>query len=337
MRDWGDVRLCAACGAEAAWEVEEARWLHVVSGADHVAVAPPAHVVRSEVLVDVEVVSSWLQIEGGNVPRAVAAVVHEITHESTPRLCPGQCATRWRSAVRRAVEAVADAERMDRAVDTVALQSRTFPNAGEPVWCADDATAIVKALGRLPELVSAVNVRGDGRLNAGRTSDVDVRSNEVHAPSPSPAHDLVDAAVRWAAAEAARVAESVTGGRGADNDPVTRLSEQWLTQAVTYLTEHVDAWLGDPQDGEQAGRATLRWEIDLERATGLDLVHRLSGRCPNCSTRALTRTDGKDVVRCGRCGWTKTHTDYLLAVAESQATQRAEVRRQRLRGHGGTA
>ncbi|GAA2022422.1 hypothetical protein WDZ16_13010 [Pseudokineococcus marinus] len=335
MKRWDDVRSCAACGGEVVWDDEDARWLHVLSGADHIAVAPPTHVVRSEVLVDVDAVSSLLQAEGGNVPRATTAVVQELTHESTPRLCPGQCGARWRSAVRRAVEAVADAERTDRAVDPVALQGRAFPNAGEPVWCADDAAAIVKALGRLPDLVAAVNVRGDGRLNAGRDGEVDVRSTEVHAPSPSPAHDLFDAAVRWAAAEAARVAEAVTGGRGADNDPLAALSEQWLTRAVAYLVEHADVWLGDLVDGETAGRATLRWETDLERATGLDLVHRLPGRCPGCSTRALTRAVGDDVVRCGRCGWSKTHADYLLGRAETEAAQRAEARRQRLEARRG--
>jgi len=330
VKRWDDVRPCSACGDDVVWEDEDARWIHAVPGADHVAVAPPAHAAPSGVLVDVDVASSLLLAESGNVPRAVAAVIEQVTHESTPRLCPGRCGARWRSAVRRAVAEVHDAEQKDRPVDEDALRGAAFPNAGEPVWCADDRAAVLTALGRLPELVAEVAIRRDGRLNVARGGDVEVRGTQVHAPSPSPAHDVVDEAIRWAAAEAARLAEVVTGGRGADLDPVQRLSGQWLTQAVRYLADNADAWLGDAEDGERAGQATLRLATDLERATGLDLVHRLKGRCPKCESRALVRADGTDVVSCGRCGATQTHADYLLATATTEAARQADARRRRL-------
>lgn len=338
MKDWGDVRLCAACGAEAVWEVEEARWLHVVSGADHVAVVPHLDV-PTGLLVDVDAVSSLLQAERGHTGRVVAEVLEQTTRDLTPRLCPGRCGSRWRSAVRRAVEEVHEAEQRDRPVDSELLQLRSLPRAGEPVWCSDDAALVVSAVRRLPDLVALVGSRGDGRLDAGR-SDSDGRSSSgVAPPSPSPAHDLQDAAVRWAAAEAARLAELVTGGRGADvDDEPLPMTSTWLTQSVAYLLAHADLWLGDVEHGEQSGRAALRWESDLERATGQDLlVHRLPVRCPSCSTRALVRHDGLDQVSCTRCGWARPHSDYLAWVVEAAATQKALNRERRRAARQATA
>lgn len=328
MKDWGDVRDCVACGSRVLWDLDDGRWVHEVAGADHEAVPPAGRVVVTAL--DASDLRDWLTLSGVRVDVVVRDLVDAAAAATAPaRPCPGRCNDRWRSSLRRAVEEVRDATVERRVVDERLLQLTSQPRPGDPVWCADDAAHVLKALGRLPDLAALVNVREDGRLNAGR-SDADGRSSSGAAPgSPSPAHDVLDAVVRWAVDEAEQMSSARVSGP--DERAAAPLDAGWLTEAVATLTRRADDWLGDGEHGEQAGRDTLRWERDLERATGQDLlVHRLPGvRCPACSTRALTRTDGLDQVDCARCGWSKPHQEYVALVADAAQRHRQEERERR--------
>jgi len=295
VRDWGDVRECQACGRSSVWDVEQGRWVHEWAGADHVA--------------DVVLTTAAPQLPP----------------------CPGRCNARWRRAERVSAEEVNAAEREQRPADVDVVEHRLLPRPGDPVWCEDDAARVVAAVGRLPELVVEVLAREDGRLNAGR-SDADGRQSSGAAPaSPSPAHDVADSVIRWARMEAEQLLEQVRGWHGdASRVAAAAPTHEDLATSVAALVHFSARWLGDTEHGEEAGGVALRWETDLERTTGQDLlVHRLPVRCPSCQARALTRQDGTDQVDCARCGWRKPYADYVALVADAAEQQRARQREER--------
>jgi hypothetical protein len=212
--------------------------------------------------------------------------------------------------------------------------------ARQPVWCPECGVRILQDLRRLPDLVTQLLSRDDGRVAVGPSAERPGRRTE--AASPSPAQDVADQVQRRVRLMETRLRAHLAepprlvmerGPRG----PVWVKPPFHLSTAVGWLSARSSALLawdtrsspfaGGEDDGvaeaETAGRWLVTTAKTLERLSGVDvLVHRLVAPCPRCDTFALTRVDGDDEVRCAVCHntWPEEHYQLLVRILAGEET-----------------
>ncbi len=230
-----------------------------------------------------------MSLDTGDTHRTRTAI------ETAIDACPGPCNRAWEAAELH----------QHRTGEPHNLQ----PVPGQPIWCPNCRDNIATQLLELPDLAVKLS---PGKLktppaDVGRLSRAD-----IHA-SPSPAYDLIDELIRWAAD-----AEDILRERLGHPKPPTR----YLHRTVAYLHGHLTAMLNIDPHGIDFGLSVARWKRRLTTATGhgTDTV-RVPGRCPRCDQKGrLTRSNGEDLVRCNNCRacWDYDHWQLLVkAVVEA--------------------
>jgi len=128
------------------------------------------------------------------------------------------------------------------------------------------------------------------------TGDTSRRATKVDQMSPSPAWDLADEVILWAAGWAWVVA----GRRGYDpiRYDMAGLPVRDLTTAISHITNRLTQALTDDYHADLFAEA-LGNHNRLVHATGSDrLEHRLNKPCPSCDQRTLVRDDGAGQIEC---------------------------------------
>lgn len=163
--------------------------------------------------------------------------------------------------------------------------------------CGRCITKIRTSLNAIPELVTLVASRSDGKLSMARQeTDATRRGTLAHAPSPSPAWDAAEEMCQWALFLALACANENQhhGPFVFRNDGVPARN---LTTLIRYITTNLEWYAVDiPKDIYDEA---TKYQKNLERLSGTDLlVHRVKNPCPSCDQRTLVREDGTGEVTC---------------------------------------
>ena len=153
-------------------------------------------------------------------------------------------------------------------------------------------------------------------------------------PQSRPPINLHAHTVRSAIADTLRFWETCTVVQLGHTQPDPRVREGFaVRRAAGYLARHLHALSMldiEPDTGagievgatpnEAAGVAALAQLEHLHEAArrvcGLTAKKiSVPGHCPGCASATLTRVDGSDTVRCGRCGQVQTLDDYWRTVS----------------------
>lgn len=235
-------------------------------------------------------------------------IVEPRTSVDTSTWCEGPCNRAARKQLR------------DLAVDKP-VEGNTL--AGQPFWCPVCHATLTRALRDLPDLLAHLVTAEDGRL-APSAPVTGGRTSHTHAPSPSPAFDLLDEATNWIHAWVILYADH-TGDTNPDLMPRDQagIVHPTVTGSVTYLMHHATQLWASPV-GHDFGQELLAETARITKAIGLDEpVQRLSGEaCPSCDRKALIRRDGSARIECRHChaDWDESAYDHLaLTLTQEQA------------------
>lgn len=196
---------------------------------------------------------------------------------------------------------------------------------GDPVWCTACQIHITSQIRRLPDLAAALwdrTITDDGRIAHAGRSDRTRRATRSGSPSGSPAWDVIDEIVTWAADLDDRLRSHLR--HAAAGRPHWVGTTAARAETLRGAVRHLVTWAPDLLSGPlavDAGREALGLARRAERAAGLDvLIHRLPAPCPRCDRVGLTREDGADRVWCAACGasWAEDAYRRLVHVLASE-------------------